>query len=277
LHGTPGTFTVALCSTCDAGWTLPRVAAAELAAYYPPSYGFLVDSALQRRVQKLRLAYALSRTPLASLAQATPGRLLDVGCGRGDLAAALADRGWYAAGVDPSAEAVAFARGLGVDARVGTLESVAFDDESFDAVVMHHSLEHVPDALAELARIKRLLRPGGLLVISLPNFDSWERRRFGSAWFHLDLPRHRTHFGPKSLRLSLEKSGFDVVKIDTAGDPGSFLASVQYRLAGRLFSKSVPALWAQYGLGMIAAPVRAVLDRRPGGGPVLHTVARRPA
>jgi SAM-dependent methyltransferase len=260
-----------VCSACGTGWTLPEVPAAELARYYPPSYGFLSAGG---RVQRLRMERTLAHSPLRALVAAPPGDLLDVGCGRGDLGAAFIRRGWRVSGVEPSAEACAVARSQGVDAREGTLDMVTFDDGSFDGVVMRHSLEHVPGPLADLTRVFRLLRKGGLVVISTPNFDSWERRRFGSAWFHLDLPRHRTHFTPGSLRLALTKTGFDVVSVETSGDPGSVLASLQYRLGGHLFSKRVPALYAQYGLGLALTPVRALLDRQPGGGPFLHAVAR---
>src|SRR5438105_10734404 len=180
FQSTPGTFSVAVCSSCGTGWTLPAVSPDELAAYYPPSYGYLTTGAAQRRMQRIRMDRALEAPPLNAIAAATPGTLLDVGCGRGDLGAAFSRRGWQASGVEPSPEACAVARSQGVDAREGTLESVEFPDGSFDAVVMRHSLEHVPDPMADLARVFRLLHPGGLLVISVPKFDSWERRRFGS-------------------------------------------------------------------------------------------------
>ncbi len=276
FQGTPGTFSVAVCSSCGTGWTLPTVPAAELAAYYPPSYGYLNAGAAQRRIQRTLMDRALRQPPLNAITDATPGTLLDVGCGRGDLGAAFVRRGWRVSGVEPSPEACAVARGQGVEAHEGTLDSVDLADGSFDAIVMRHSLEHVPDPVADLGRVFGLSRPGGVVVISLPNFDSWERRRFGGAWFHLDLPRHRTHFTPQSLRLALSKSGFGVVSMETSGDAGSLLATLQYRLAGRLFSRRVPALWAQYGLGTLIAPLRAVLDRQRGGGPFLHAVARRP-
>ena len=274
FQGTPGTFSVAVCSECGTGWTLPEVPAAELDAYYPASYGFLQPTAFQRRLQRILMDRALERPPLEALAHAPPGELLDVGCGRGDLGAAFSRRGWRVSGVEPSPEACEVARAQGLDARTGTLETVSFEDGRFDAVVMRHSLEHVPDPLADLARVFRLLRKGGLLAASTPNFDSWERHRFGSAWFHLDLPRHRTHFTPGSLRLALTKSGFEPVSVETSGDPGSLLATLQYRLAGRLFSQSAPALYVQYGLGLVLTPARALLDRQAGGGPFLHAIAR---
>ena len=266
----PGTFSVAVCSSCGTGWTLPEVAPDELAAYYPPSYGFLDAGG---RLQRLRMDRTLAAEPLRTLAAAEPGALLDVGCGRGDLAAAFARRGWRTSGIEPSSEACAIARSQGVDAHAGTLGSVDLPDESFDAIVMRHSLEHVPDPLGALAKVFGLLRPGGLLAVSVPNFDSWERRRFGAAWFHLDLPRHRTHFVPGSLRGALDKTGLDVESVETAGDAGSLLATLQYRVAGRLFSRSVPAVSLQYALGVALTPLRAVLDRQAGGGPFLHVVA----
>jgi len=256
---------------------VPIVPAAELAAYYPPSYGYLNAGPAQRRIQRTLIDRALKRPPLDVVADARPGTLLDVGCGRGDLGAAVVRRGWRVSGVEPSPEACTVARVQGVEAREGTLDSADFADGSFDAIVMRHSLEHVPDPVADLGRVFRLLRRGGLLVTSVPNFDSWERRRFGGAWFHLDLPRHRTHFTPQSLRLALSKGGFDVLSMETSGDANSLLATLQYRLAGRLFSRSVPALSAQYGLGTVISPLRALLDRQRGGGPFLHAAARRPA
>ena len=274
FQGTPGTFSVAVCSDCGTGWTLPEVPAEELDAYYPASYGFLQPTPFQRRIQRILVDRALEHRPLAALAQAPPGELLDVGCGRGDLGAAFSRRGWRVSGVEPSPEACAVARAQGVDARTGTLDTVSFDDGRFDAVVMRHSLEHVPHPLADLERVSRLLRTGGLLAVSTPNFDSWERRRFGSSWFHLDLPRHRTHFTPSSLRLALTKTGLEPVSVETAGDAASLLATLQYRVAGRLLSRSAPALYAQYGLGFALTPARALLDRQPGGGPFLHAVAR---
>src|SRR5207248_5561829 len=197
---------------------------------------------------------ALKAPPLNAIAAATPGTLLDVGCGRGDLGAAFIRRGWRVSGVEPSPEACAVARRQGVDAREGTLDSVEFPDGSFDAVVMRHSLEHVPDPIADLGRVFRFVRPEGLLVISVPNFDSWERRRFGSAWFHLDLPRHRTHFTPQSLRLALTKTGFEVHPLETAGGAGALLGTMEYRLGARALPGRRPALSADSRVGVRLSP-----------------------
>jgi SAM-dependent methyltransferase len=282
LHDAPGTFRVALCSGCGAGWTLPVASDQELAAFYPGSYcahgrvpGLV--GVVQRVGKRLILDRALRRPPFAAVAAATPGDLLDVGCGRGDVGVAFRRRGWRVAGVDPSAEACAVARGSGIDAHAGTLESAPWAAESFDAAVLNHSLEHVPDPLGDLERVSRLLRPGGLLAISVPNFASWQRERYGSTWFHLELPRHRTHFTPASLGLALERAGLDVVSMRPTSDAGCLLASWQYARFGHLVLADGLHAWAGYALSILISPLNRLLDRFRGQGALLHAVARRPA
>jgi SAM-dependent methyltransferase len=202
--------------------------------------------------------------------------VLDVGCGRGDLGVALIRRGWRVSGIEPSASACAVARVRGVDAHQGTLATSSFD-EPFDAVVMNHSLEHVAEPRADLARIFGLLRADGVLALSVPNFASWQRRRFGAAWFPLDLPRHRTHFTPKSLELALKAAGFEVLLLKCASDAGSLLATIQYAHFDRLVLADGPAAWIGYAASAVFSPVNRAVDRALGQGPLLHAVALRPA
>ena len=119
------------------------------------------------------------------------------------------------------------------------LASARLTVDSFDAVVMSHSLEHVSEPRADLARVRRLLRPGGLLLISVPNFASWQREMFGSEWFALDLPRHRTHFTPRSLAHALRGEGFELVSVRTTSSSGVLVATLQYVLADYMADSSV--------------------------------------
>ena len=270
-----------MCAVCGGGWTLPEVSENELGSFYPGSYhayqapvGLL--GKLQVRARQAILGRALARSPLRSLLQRSPGTLLDVGCGRGDLGVALIRRGWRVAGVEPSASACAVARARGVKAQAGTLATTSFR-ETFDAVVMNHSLEHVADPRADLANVFRLLRPKGMLAISVPNFASWQRRRFGAAWFPLDLPRHRTHFTPSSLELALKETGFELISLESASDSGSLLATLQYAGFGRLLLAQGPAAWFGYAASALVSPLSRAVDRALGQGPLLHAVARRPA
>jgi SAM-dependent methyltransferase len=280
LHGVPGTFCVAVCSNCGCGWTEPAAAPAELGSFYPRSYPAYVLQrgalgALQRAGQRWILDRAFAHEPLRHLAERDPGDVLDVGCGRGDLGAALVGRGWRVAGIDPSKDACGVARARGVDARVGTLDANPFRDLTFDAVVMNHSLEHVPDPADDLRRVHALVRPGGLFVLSVPNFASWQRRMFGSSWFPLELPRHRTHFTPAALCHVLADAGFEHVEVRPSSDAMTLVMTLQYATAGRLVLVKPPLSWTTYALAALVAPVNRTVDRLKRDGAFLHGVARR--
>jgi SAM-dependent methyltransferase len=282
-QGTPGTFAIARCGTCGVGVTLPAaLTPAQLAAFYPSTYGAYgfpegVLGLCSALIRGLQARQALRTPPLGRLTGMLPGRLLDVGCGRGDLGVWLIRRGWTAVGVEPSPAACALARTRGVDARPGTLGEVELERESFDAVVFRQSLEHVSDPVADLSRAHDALRADGALIVSVPNFGCWQRRRFGGDWFHLDLPRHRFHFDVPALRGTLARAGFEDIETFTSSSTAGLPASIQYRLAGRcLFPAGLPLRIAAASCAL-ALPLTWILARLAGGGDMLHAVARRRA
>jgi SAM-dependent methyltransferase len=283
FHGSPGTFSVVRCGSCGVGVTLPlAVGARELAAFYPSAYGAYglptgLAGLLSRLILRLQARRALRTPPLASLARLPPGRLLDVGCGRGDLGVWFTRRGWHAVGVEPSAAACALARSRGVQAREGTLDVVELEPGAFDAVVFRQSLEHVPDPLADLRRAAAALRRGGLLAVSVPHFGCWQRRRFGGRWFHLDLPRHRFHFDAAALREALARADFEDVEVSTSSSTVGLAGSLQYVLAGRCLFPGGLRLRLAAAACVLSVPLVWVLDRLGGGGDMLHAVARRGA
>jgi SAM-dependent methyltransferase len=83
----------------------------------------------------------------------------------------------------------------------------------FDVITMWHVLEHLPDPMAALERSHELLAPGGRLIVSVPNNDSWQARLGGDDWLHLDIPRHLFHFTPGSLSGLVERTGMRVERI----------------------------------------------------------------
>jgi SAM-dependent methyltransferase len=279
LMGTPGTFEVRVCGRCGSGATYPPAGPAELAAFYPDTYGPYdqplrgVLGLVSRAIRAWQDALALAQPPLATLRSAPPGRLVDVGCGRGDLAALFVGRGWRATGIEPSQAAVAIAAARSVDARVGTLADVPLEEDAYDAAVFQHSLEHTPDPLGDLQRVWAALRPGGRVLITVPNFSSWQRRRFRDRWFHLDLPRHRTHFSTAGLRAVLERAGLAVEQITTSTSAAGLPATVQYAIAGRCLFPGGLAQRVAIGLCALTLPPTWVLNRLGGGGDLLHAVA----
>jgi SAM-dependent methyltransferase len=157
------------------------------------------------------------------------GVLLDVGCGRGEALAAARDAGWTAVGVDTSKEFVAHARQqYGVDARVGSLSSMRFASASHTAVLLSAVLEHVFDPLDLLRECSRLLEPGGVLYIQVPNEEglyyrlgNLYMRALGRDWV-VNLsptfsPFHVHGFSPRSAGFAVRRSGLFPVKVQTYG------------------------------------------------------------
>ena len=284
LHGTGGTHQITRCGTCGAGVTLPRVGDEELAAFYPGGYGPYsgnltgwqrVASRLIRAVQGWS---ELRSEPLSILRDRPPGRGLDVGCGRGDLAVMLMGRDWRMSGVEPSAAACEVAAARGIDVRCGTLGTVVLDPDSYDAVTFRHSLEHTNQPVDDLRRARSALAPGGLVLVTVPNFGGWQARRLRSLWFHLDLPRHRVHFTAPTLERALTGAGLEVVSISTSSSPVGLPASLQYRVFGRCLFPGGIGLRVATGLCALVFPLVAALDAVAGrgDGDLLHAIARRP-
>jgi SAM-dependent methyltransferase len=137
-------------------------------------------------------------------------RLLDVGAGRGRFVAFARDAGRDASGVEPSVRGVEAARSVyGVSLQHGTLDDAT---GTFDAATLWHVLEHVEDPGAAMEALGRLVRPGGTLVVGVPNRLSLQARLARSRWFHFDAPRHRTHFTPAGLDTLLRAHGFAPVR-----------------------------------------------------------------
>lgn len=201
---------VAVCKECGFGFMHPLPTPEEIATFYPQEY---YGSTGRKFTGIVEFAVRLvARRHVRFLARMVPeaGRVLDVGCGRGVLLKELADQGLEVHGFEVSPSAA-----IGVDPRIqlrigNDLRDVDFPEGYFDQVIIWHVLEHVSDPRATLAEIHRILKPGGEIVVAVPNFSSLQARWSGPAWFHLDLPRHLYHFPVAGLATLLEECGFRV-------------------------------------------------------------------
>jgi hypothetical protein len=159
----------------------------------------------------------------------------------------------------------------------GTLETVAARlPVGFDVVVFQHSLEHVVEPADDLLLASALLADGGLLLVSVPNFDSWQSRSFGSNWFHLDLPRHRSHFTPRGLQVLLGRTGFVPRRLATSTSTEGLPMSLQYRVLGRRRLERGPALYLAAAAAVVLVPLVATVDTVTRGGDLLHAIATKP-
>jgi SAM-dependent methyltransferase len=125
----------------------------------------------------------------------------------------MALEGWDVAGIELSAHAGANASARGYSIHIGPLEEAPDLQEELDLVVGWMVLEHLHDPVYALKRLYKWTRPGGWLILSLPNAASYEFRLFRDCWFALQLPNHLFHFTPKTIRKVLNSGGWRLIKI----------------------------------------------------------------
>ena len=214
---------------------------------------------------------ATARRAVAMIARHTqPGTLLDVGCWLGFLCDEARRAGWQPVGLEPSAFASRFARErLRLDVRAHGLFEADLEPASFDAVVMADVLEHLLDPAQALARVAGLLRPGGVLLLVLPDAGSRVARRLGRRWWSV-IPTHVQYFTRGSLRTLLGRMGWEILEVQTA--PKVFtLGYYLGRVGGYSPVLARGLLWAGGAVGVLERPVApdfrdrmAVLARLPG-------------
>jgi SAM-dependent methyltransferase len=152
-----------------------------------------------------------------------PGRILDVGCGKGYFVKACVDAGLDAQGCDLSTSGVEFAReSLKVRATCGLLRDIktrlVADAGAFDTATLWATIEHLPDPIGTLKDIFDILKPGGRLLLDTGIGDDWLDRLLPGRVQWFDPPQHLFVFSAPGLRVALEKAGFSVVSMDTCFD-----------------------------------------------------------
>jgi len=224
----------------------------DMAPYYPPDY-YSYGSGSPKPVSPTALTLRRRRTrawlgradavggPLARLSKKpeyldwfaglgldTDSRILDVGCGGGQLLRKMARDGFTRlAGIDPflGKERIVYPEGVEIN-------RLSLDQESgiYDLVMMHHSLEHTLAPHASMAAINAHLSDNGRALIRVPVSGGYAWRKYRQHWFALDAPRHLFVPSVRGMHLLAQGAGLEVERIFFDSDAGQFLASEGYQL-----------------------------------------------
>ena len=219
-----------LCQTCGLVWTNPRPTTAEMNAYYGTTYR--ADYKGQRtpplrKIVRGFIGAADRRTMLRPLltprkgapSDRVPPRMLDVGCGAGELVYLMRHDGVDASGLDPGIEFAEFARAvLEVPIQTAAVDAAVVPPASQDLVTMFHALEHVPDPRGVLSTVRGWLTPGGHLVVEVPNISA--RVQAPSHQYHY---AHLHHFTGATLGAMGEAAGLRLVSTAYTGDRGNVI------------------------------------------------------
>ncbi len=301
--GLGGLFHVVRCRRCGMAYTNPRPSRAAIGQFYPVGYqpheahawgdgwGAQLGRRLERAVLQDRFGYpgAGRFTPVgARIGRACfrrsrqrafwvpfrpPGRLLDFGCGAALFLRKMRAYGWSVEGLDISASVVdKVQRETGIRVHVGSLPHPAIVPGSYDMITMWNALEHVHDPRAVLAAARDALRPGGTLVIGVPNFASAFFRAFGTAWFPLELPRHLSHFTPATITEMLRREGLELRELRLIGRDGWLRRSVEMARRSRCGPR-----WGRLSRWKPLRLAAAGWSERTGQADFLRVMAERPS
>jgi 2-polyprenyl-3-methyl-5-hydroxy-6-metoxy-1,4-benzoquinol methylase len=206
------------------------------------------------------------------------GRILDVGCATGLFLHEMQTSGWEATGVEPIQSAAEFARlRFGLEIFQGMLGDAPFSPQSFDVITFWDVLEHTFSPSTELSNVARLIKPGGILAINVPNWESFDREPFGANWQGFDAPRHLYVFCRETLTELLSRTGFRVIDW-VCFMPGFFtwVLSVQRWLDAKYpkWTKSVMRLLMFPGVRLLFEPWFSFVNWRCTA-PVIAVFAQR--
>ncbi len=214
-QGVPGTWWILTCRDCGLGVLYPMPDNDEIASYYLDCFYTPEGNRFNPFVEKARSIIGRTRGKLLRNLMPNGGRLLDFGAGAGHFGTAMQKAGWDVVSLDIATQS----KNESPDASFimeGDQPRLLFADNTFDVVTLWYVIEHMRNPKKVLQEMRRVLRPGGILLLAQQNFKSCQARIFGPRWLILDPPRHLYQFTPDNLRQMTEKEQFEFITISHA-------------------------------------------------------------
>ncbi|GET36000.1 class I SAM-dependent methyltransferase [Microseira wollei] len=221
--GVAQTNQIVKCNCCGLMYANPRAQEPDcvLIEQYDPDFVLsTIRGKYSWRNEKEALQVRDYETTKAYLRKNYPqkGLLVEVGSGLGYLLKFFKQDGWDVLGVEPNVGMCKYAeRELGIKAIPTILEKAELPDESADAVLMMHVIEHVPNPLETLQEVYRILKPGGTFVLETPRYDTLMFKLLGKRERSLSCEGHIYFFTTNTLKTMASKAGFTVEKVDYVG------------------------------------------------------------
>lgn len=225
------------CRRCGLVFLHPQPSEAFLAEHY--QHYLPVEEPERAAWQRLMEPVTASSVALLEERSARPGRLLDVGCGHGFFLKAMAESGWQVEGIEISATGRDYARAvLGVEVSAQPLPRLEWAEAQFDVITLFYVIEHLADPRAVLTEVRRLLRPGGLLLLRWPHTTPLARllRPWVQSLKLYQAPSHLFDFAPRSITILLSDLGFQGIRTTIGGwtQPENRAARLAAAVFGRI-------------------------------------------
>jgi SAM-dependent methyltransferase len=233
---------------------------AALAVIYPSNYYAFSETTNPNPLVRAVRAWMARRKggTYTALVPGPEADVVDIGCGDGrllDILKASCPPAWRYHGVDWSAEAIARVRGKGYDARSGDVSRMDLTDWAgkFDLAVMHQLIEHVRDPRDLLAKVRSILKPGGVLSVETPDINAWDFRLLSKRyWAGYHIPRHFYIFDKKNFSALAREVGFEVVSTVSLVNPVFWIHSIQSYCADKPWLRRIAKFFHHQNVLMLA-------------------------
>lgn len=249
-------FKIDACQDCGFRFTNPRPAAAELGRYYQ-STNYISHSDTKKGLMAFvyQLVRKLTIKSKIRLIQKyrTSGALLDIGCATGQFINQIRKSNWSVTGIEPDEKTRNYAISeFGLDVYPENYLN-QISQATFDVITMWHVLEHVSDLNNRMEQLKLLLKPDGIIILAVPNCNSYDAKKYHKFWAGYDLPRHLYHFTKSDFSNLAKKYGFTIVNI-LPMKFDSFYVSLLSEKYKNGSMRWIPALWNGFGSNLFAGP-----------------------
>jgi len=258
-NGIPGKFTVVKCSDCGLVYTNPRPTKNSMSFFYPDSAGYFIPTVtldrggfkkkredillreyygyfpkikrhiLTKMILSLFYLWTYRELKISGLPHFVKnGSILDIGCSYGGFLSKMKKLGWKVKGIELNKKSAEWGkRNFGLEILNTDIDHFK-TNEKFDVITMGMLLEHVYSPKKVLKKVKNLLKPNGILIMSLPNFGGFEAKLYGKYAYTLHVPNHLTHFTPSTIKRYLILAGFKNIKIYYQKVDRDFIAPLRY-------------------------------------------------
>ena len=230
-------FAITECLNCGFRFTNPRPKEETIYKYYQSKNYISHSSTKKGIINKIyhivrRYQFYKKKRLIQVNSKIEKGKILDVGCGTGDFLKYMKVSGWETEGIetDEGTRRVAKAK---VCENIKENLSLIKDGTNYDVITMWHVLEHVYDVKEYLNKVYKLLKTGGVLIVGVPNCESYDAKKYKENWAAYDLPIHLSHFRKNDIKEFAKKSNFRVNNVNPLVYDAYYIAMLSEKKSGR--------------------------------------------